>query len=50
MAVQQFRARCGTFFQSLWPAERKILVYGEGREEHPPIMLIGEAPGEQETL
>ena len=50
MAVQQFRARCGAFFQSLWPAERKILVYGEGREEHPPIMLIGEAPGEQETL
>ncbi|MGN0779946.1 MAG: uracil-DNA glycosylase [Aristaeellaceae bacterium] len=48
--MQQYQARCGAFFQSLWPAERKILVYGEGRTEHPPIMLIGEAPGEQETL
>lgn len=25
-------------------------VFGEGKEEHPLLMLIGEAPGEQETL
>lgn len=48
--MQSYRTRCQSFFQSLWPGERKTLVFGEGACEHPPIMLIGEAPGEQETL
>ena len=38
------------FFQPLWPGEDKPLVFGEGRQDQPKIMLIGEAPGEQETL
>ena len=48
--MEQFRRRCRAFFDTLWPAEEKTLVFGEGQCEHPPIMLIGEAPGEQETL
>ncbi|MBQ8313741.1 MAG: uracil-DNA glycosylase [Clostridia bacterium] len=48
--MEQFRKRCRAFFDTLWPAEEKTLVFGEGRADHPPIMLIGEAPGEQETL
>lgn len=48
--MQHFQQRMQEFFQSLWPAERKALVFGEGRMEQPPVMLIGEAPGEQETL
>ncbi|MBQ8653945.1 MAG: uracil-DNA glycosylase [Clostridia bacterium] len=48
--MQQLRNRMLSFFENLWPAEHKTLVFGEGRTEQPPIMLIGEAPGEQETL
>lgn len=48
--MQSFQARMTRFFSTLWPAEAKPLVFGEGRFDHPPIMLIGEAPGEQETL
>ena len=29
-------------------AEDRRLVFGEGRSDHPPVMLIGEAPGAQE--
>ena len=50
MAMELFQQKCGGFFGSLWPAEEKVLVFGEGRWDHPPVMLIGEAPGEQETL
>lgn len=48
--MQQFRKQCRTFFDALWPAEEKTLVFGQGKEERPRVMLIGEAPGEQETL
>ena len=48
--MQNYRARVNRFFSTLWPADEKPLVFGEGRSDHPPIMLIGEAPGEQETL
>ena len=48
--MQHFQARMTRFFGTLWPAEQKTLVFGEGRADHPPVMLIGEAPGEQETL
>ena len=47
--MQDFRQRVTRFFATLWPAEEKVLVFGEGRTDRPPIMLIGEAPGEQET-
>ena len=48
--MQHFQARMTRFFGTLWPAEQKTLVFGEGLSDHPPVMLIGEAPGEQETL
>lgn len=48
--MQAYQSRVTRFFSALWPAEAKPLVFGEGLFEHPPIMLIGEAPGEQETL
>ncbi|MBQ4581402.1 MAG: uracil-DNA glycosylase [Clostridia bacterium] len=48
--MQSFNAKMLRFFQSLWPAEEKPIVPGEGNADHPPVMLIGEAPGEQESL
>lgn len=48
--MKQLQARMTRFFSTLWPAEQKTLVFGEGQTDHPPVMLIGEAPGEQETL
>ena len=43
-------AECESAFRIKWPDETKPLVFGDGCSVHPPIMLIGEAPGEQETL
>ncbi len=48
--MQTFNQKMCRFFQTLWPAEEKPIVLGEGQAEHPPVMLIGEAPGEQESL
>ena len=48
--MQSFNAKMCRFFQTLWPAEEKPIVLGEGNTDHPPVMLIGEAPGEQESL
>ena len=48
--MQDFQQKLTHFFSSLWPAEEKVLVFGEGQHDQPAIMLIGEAPGEQETL
>lgn len=49
-SMAQYQKDCRAFFATLWPAEDKVLVFGEGRSDQPPVMLIGEAPGEQETL
>lgn len=38
------------FFAPLWPGEDKPLVFGEGNAANPPLMLIGEAPGETEVI
>ena len=48
--MQSFNQKMLRFFQALWPAEEKPIVLGEGNTDHPPVMLIGEAPGEQESL
>ena len=48
--MQSFNNKMLRFFQDLWPAEEKPIVLGEGCTDHPPVMLIGEAPGEQESL
>ena len=42
--MKAFERECEAFFRPLWPGEDKILVFGDGNSDHPPIMLIGEAP------
>ncbi len=49
-AMKAFQGRCAAFFRPLWPGEDKVLVFGEGKMEAPRLMLIGEAPGEQEVM
>lgn len=49
-SLESFERECEAFFRPLWPGEDKILVFGEGKCPSPRLMLIGEAPGEQETL
>lgn len=36
-------------FRAAFPGDDRRLVFGEGPEERPPLMLIGEAPGAQEA-
>ena len=48
--LARLREECRAFFSRLWAAEQKPLVFGEGLEKEPPLMLIGEAPGQQEAL
>ena len=43
------RAELEKLIQELYPGDRKVLVHGEGADGA-RVMLIGEAPGEQETL
>ena len=47
--MERFRAELSAFIQRLYEGERKVLVFGEGRVGA-PVMMIGEAPGEQESL
>ena len=48
--LMQFRKDCTAFFDSLSGEGACPLVFGEGPCPRPVLMLIGEAPGEQETL
>ncbi|MBR4067599.1 MAG: uracil-DNA glycosylase [Clostridia bacterium] len=48
--LKKFRQECTAFFDSLSAARVPPLVFGEGLHHRPVLMLIGEAPGEQETL
>ena len=48
--LERFNARMQGFFATLWPGEEKPLVLGEGDSQQPSVMLIGEAPGEQEAM
>lgn len=43
-------AQCRVACAVRWPAQAERLVFGEGLADQPPIMLIGEAPGEQEAV
>lgn len=47
--MEKFRGELTRFIDELYEGERKTLVHGEGRIGA-RVMLIGEAPGEQETL
>ena len=48
--VQAVYQEMQAFFRPLWPGEDKPLVLGEGKEDAPALMLIGEAPGETEVI
>ena len=47
--MEKFQGEATAFFRKLYEDERKVLVFGEGRIGA-PVMMIGEAPGEQESL
>jgi len=49
-SVQKVYQEMLSFFRPLWPGEDKPLVLGEGKTDHPVLMLIGEAPGETEVI
>ncbi len=47
--MERFQRELTDFVRKLYEGERKVLVFGEGRVGA-PVMMIGEAPGEQESL
>ena len=47
--MERFRNELTRFIDELYEGEKKVLVHGEGRIGA-RVMLIGEAPGEQEAL
>lgn len=49
MSMERFRTELKAFVDGLYDGEKKVLVYGEG-DISARVMMIGEAPGEQETL
>lgn len=49
-AMARFQRDCTAFFQALYPGGQSPLVFGAGLAKQPVLMLIGEAPGEQEAL
>lgn len=49
-AMERFRRECAAFFDALGTGAREPLVFGDGPCDGPVLMLIGEAPGEQEAL
>ena len=47
--MTKFKQEMAAFFQALYQGDPKVLVFGEGTLGA-QVMLIGEAPGEQEVL
>ena len=47
--MEKFRSEVTAFIRDIYEEEKKVLVFGEGRVGA-PVMMIGEAPGEQESL
>ena len=47
--MERFHRELTGFIDKLYESERKVLVFGEGRIGA-PVMMVGEAPGEQESL
>ncbi|MBR6525895.1 MAG: uracil-DNA glycosylase [Clostridia bacterium] len=50
LSLKQLNQEMETFFASIFAGEDKPLVFGEGHAARPQLMLVGEAPGEQEVL
>jgi len=48
--LRRMQQECVQFFDALWAGDQRPLVFGDGLEKEPVLMLIGEAPGEQEAL
>ena len=49
MSMERFRAELRAFVDGIYEGEKKVLVFGEG-SRGARVALVGEAPGEQETL
>ncbi|MCE5342761.1 MAG: uracil-DNA glycosylase [Eubacteriales bacterium] len=49
-ALAALYRECGASFADMQPGNAVRMVFGNGLSQRPPLMLIGEAPGEQETL
>ena len=49
MSMERFRAELTAFIRDIYEEEKKVLVFGDG-SPGADVMMIGEAPGEQETL
>ena len=47
--MEKYQSELRHFVDELYEGEKKVLVFGEGRR-NAKVMMIGEAPGEQETL
>ena len=47
--MEQYKKELCAFIAGVMPGRENALVFGEG-PDRPKLMLIGEAPGEQETL
>ena len=47
--MRRLQEEITAFYNELYAGERKVLVFGDG-DERARIMMIGEAPGEQEVL
>ena len=48
--LMRFQQECAAFFDRLSPEGKCPLVFGDGLNDRPVLMLIGEAPGQQEAL
>ncbi len=48
--IERYQKECISFFEKLGTIEPKQLVFGDGLTTCPVLMLIGEAPGQQEAL
>lgn len=49
MTMEKFKAELRAFVDGIYEGEKKVLVFGEGSKDA-RVALVGEAPGEQETL
>lgn len=47
--MERFKAELRAFVDGIYEGEKKVLVFGEGSADA-KVVLVGEAPGEQETL
>lgn len=48
-SLQKFRKECKAFFDDIYKGNSKVMVFGEGNPDA-VLVLVGEAPGEQETI